>query len=440
MPQPATAPAQKRRQKPQAPKNPQQKTKKKGLLTGLVNFGQVDIPMLTILLLLLMFGLVMLFSASYPSGLLRFGNSYDYIGDQLRFAFIGLAGMVAASLVDYRILRKFAWPLAVVSLVLLVVVLFISDKNNAHRWIWLNSARTRGFQPSEIAKLAVILVFAKMITANQSRIKTFKYGFMPLVAVLGVFCLLIVVEPHVSCTLLVLGIGLSMMLAGGVQWRWFALGAVTVGVVAYLLATRFQSLLPEYVMNRIEIWQDPFNAKNSYQTIQGLIAVGSGGLTGRGIGQSVQKFLYLPEVYNDYIYAVVCEELGMVGGVAVMLLFLALLGRGIFIALRAKDKFGSMLVIGITVQISLQAFLHIAVNLNAIPATGISLPFFSYGGTSLCMLLGQMGIVLSVSRKANLSIRRKNQTPEPGDVGAAEAASALSAGAEAPAESRREVG
>lgn len=410
--------AQTAAKRPQAEEKLQVKAggKLKRALPGLGGkLGQIDIPMLTILLLLLLFGLVMLFSASYPSGHLRRDDSFDFISDQLRFAFIGLAGMFVASLVDYRILRKFAWPLAVLAFMLLVIVLFMPDKNDAKRWIWLNAAQTRGFQPSEIAKFALILVFSKMIANNQPRIKSFKYGFLPFIMVLGAMCGLLVLEPHLSCTILVLGIGLCMMFAGGTPVRWFALGAAGVGGVAYLLATRFQELLPDYAMSRIEIWLDPFNAPASkaHQTIQGLIAIGSGGITGRGIGRSVQKFLYLPEVYNDYIYAVVCEELGMVGAVAVMVLFFALLARGIFIAIRAKDKFGSMLVIGITVQIALQAFLHVAVNLNAIPSTGISLPFFSYGGTSLCMLLGEMGVVLSVSRKANLSLKkRKPEEPQ----------------------------
>jgi cell division protein FtsW len=155
-------------------------------------------------------------------------------------------------------------------------------------------------------------------------------------------------------------------------------------------------------MNRINTWLDPMSAapSESHQIIQSLIAVGSGGITGQGIGKSVQKFLYLPEVYNDYIYAIVCEELGIIGALGVIALFLMLLVRGVYISIRARDKFGSMLAMGVTVQIALQAFLHIAVNINAIPSTGISLPFFSYGGSSLCMLLGQVGVLLSVSRKA----------------------------------------
>ena len=373
--------------------------------------GQIDIPLLTIVLLLLLFGLVMLFSASYPSGYMRWGDSFAYIGDQLKFAVLGIAGMALASTIDYRILRKFAFPVMVLSLLLLFVALLMPATNGAHRWVYLNPiSKTMGFQPSEIAKYALIMVFAKMIAANQSRIKSFTYGFLPFVAVLGTMAVLLILEPHLSCTLLVLGIGVSMMFAGGSAIKYFAMTGGGMLAALYFTLTQFPDLVP-YAMKRIDAWRNPLSS-GSYQIKQSLIAVGSGGFTGRGIGASVQKFLYLPEVYNDYIYAVVCEELGTIGAIAIIVLFLLFLARGLFIAVRAKDRFGAMLAVGISVQIALQAFLHIAVNLNAIPSTGISMPFFSYGGTSLCMLLGQVGILLSVSRKADLRLQRVKDDTE----------------------------
>lgn len=378
--------------KMQQKQNKKQKPKAKKL-------GQIDIPLLTITLLILLFGLVMLFSASYPSGYMRRGDSFAFIGDQLRFAIMGLVGMAMASLVDYRILKKYAWPVMAVALILLVIVLFMPEKNGAKRWIYLGPNQSRGFQPSEIVKFALIMVFAKMIFVNQSKIRSFKYGFLPFMLFLGTVSGLLVLEPHLSCTILVIGIGISMMFAGGTSIRYFfGAGALVMG--GLFLVLKF-NLVP-YAMSRIDTWRDPLSADPSkaYQIVQSLIAVGSGGPFGLGPGRSVQKFLHLPEVYNDYIYAIVCEELGMIGGIAVMILFIAFLIRSIYIALHVKDKFGSMLIVGVSVQIALQAFLHIAVNLNAIPSTGISLPFFSYGGTSLCMLLGQVGVVLSVSRKA----------------------------------------
>ncbi|NLW78301.1 MAG: FtsW/RodA/SpoVE family cell cycle protein [Ruminococcaceae bacterium] len=373
--------------------------------------GQIDIPLLTIVILLLLFGLVMLFSASYPNAQARQDDSYAFISNQVQFAVLGLVGMVAAAFVDYRLWKRFAWPLMVVALVMLVVVLGFTDQNGAHRWIWIGPL---SIQPSEVAKLAVILVFAKMISANQSKIRSFKYGFFPFMLILGVVAVLMFMEPHLSGTILILGVGAVMMVTGGTPLRWLIAVAIIAIGAAWLLMTQFQDILPAYALKRIATWQDPFGvpAKDGHQVIQSLIAVGSGGLGGQGIGNSVQKYMYLPEVYNDYIFAVVCEELGLIGAVALILLFLALLARGILLALRAKDKFGSMLVIGITVQIALQALLHVAVNINAIPSTGISLPFFSSGGSSLCMLLGEIGIVLSVSRHARQTmLRREEEAP-----------------------------
>ncbi len=387
--------------------------KKKSRIKIPLQLGGIDIPMLGIVLVLLLFGLVMLFSASYPSGYLRRGDSYNFIESQLRYAVLGVFAMVVASFVDYRIFRKLAWPIAIAAFMMLIIVLFMPEKNSAHRWIWLDLNQSRGFQPSEIAKFALIVVFAKMLAINQKRMKHFQYGVLPFMMVLGLMCILLVLEPHLSCTILVIGIGVSMMFAGGTRLRWLVgMGAGVVGG-AYLVVTQAPQLLPSYAISRIEVWLDPFSADptSAHQTIQALIAVGSGGVTGLGIGDSVQKYLYLPEVYNDYIYAILCEELGMIGGIVVMLLYLALFVRGIYIAMRAQDRFGSMLVIGTSVQIALQAFLHVAVNLNAIPSTGISLPFFSYGGTSLVMLLGQVGVLLSVSRSANKAQQKAEMPP-----------------------------
>ncbi len=375
-----------------------------------LRFGAMDIPLLSIVIILLLFGLVMLFSASYPSGYLHRGDSFTFIKDQISYAVLGVGAMLFASLVDYRLLKKFAWPLMIFAIALLVIVLFMEEKNNASRWIWLNSSKTQGFQPSEISKFAIILAFSSIIAANQKRIKTFKYGFLPFMILLGITSILLIAEPHLSCTILIIGIGVSMMFAGGTSIKYFLLAGGIAILAVYLALTQFPEQLG-YAMDRIQTWQNPFEAdpSDSYQTIQSLIAIGSGGINGVGIGKSVQKFLYLPEVYNDYIFAIVCEELGMIGAMVVIILFLLLLGRCVYIAMKAKDKFASMLVIGVAVQVTLQALLHIAVNLNAIPATGISLPFFSYGGTSLVMILGQMGVVMSVARRVNLESRKQAQ-------------------------------
>lgn len=388
--------------------------------------GRIDIPLLTIVLMLLLFGLIMLYSASYPTGILRFEDGASFIMPQIRYAAVGLVVMIVASMVDYHILKKFAWPLMALTLVLLVVVLFMPAKNGAQRWIWLNSSHTQSIQPSEIAKFAVILLFAALIGANQSKIKTFQYGFFPFVALLGLVSVLLIQEPHLSCTVLVLGIGVIMMFAGGTSLKWLIGGGLLIVVALWFTLTQFPDLVP-YAGDRIAMWRDPFgvNEDDAHQIIQSLIAVGSGGLTGAGIGGSVQKFLYLPEMYNDYIFAIICEELGFIGAVAVIVLFLLLLVRCLIIAIRAKDKFGSMLVVGISVQIALQTFLHIAVNTNAIPSTGISLPFFSSGGSSLVMLMAQVGVMLSVSRQMRATLAKPEEegdSPAAAD-GEAEAAS-----------------
>ena len=369
--------------------------------------GNLDIPLLILLTLLLAYGLIMLFSASYPRAIIMRGDRYYYIKRQILFVAAGLVMMVVISFIDCRIWKKLAWLSMGISVVMLVVVLFMPPLNDTRRWIIIGGFT---FQPSEFAKFALILLFAALISKNRNRIKTLKYGFVPFIVILGILSLLLVLEPHLSCTILVLGIGVSMMFVGGTSMRWLILAAIlTVGGLLLALSI-FPDQIP-YADTRIAIWRDPFNADPTaaHQVIQSQIAVGSGGFFGRGIGQSRQKYLYLPEMYNDYIYAIVCEELGFIGAMAVVVLFLALLGRCLYIACRVKDRFSSMLVVGVSVQIALQAFLHIAVNLNAIPSTGISLPFFSAGGTAVMMILVQMGVVFSVSRRANLEQSEKEE-------------------------------
>ncbi|MFV0351678.1 MAG: putative lipid II flippase FtsW [Oscillospiraceae bacterium] len=374
--------------------------------------GNIDIPLLIIVILLLSYGLIMLFSASYPRGLLYKGDRYYYITRQLIFAAAGLVIMFVVSMIDYRIWKKFAWAGMTVSIILLIIVLFMRELNGTRRWIIIG---TYTFQPSELAKFALIVLFAALIAKNQKRIKTFKYGFAPFIVILAILALLLVAEPHLSATILILGIGVGMMFAGGSSIRWMGLAAVISVVGLYLAITVFPDQIP-YASTRIATWRDPFSSdqNDAHQTIQSLIAVGSGGFFGRGIGQSRQKFLYLPEMFNDYIYAIISEELGFIGAMAVVVLFLVLLGRCLYIAVRVKDKFGSMLVVGVSIQIALQAFLHVAVNLNAIPSTGISLPFFSAGGTALLMILTQMGVVFSVARRANLEQAIKQEEERAG--------------------------
>ena len=363
-------------------------------------FGQnaaADMPFFILVLTLLCFGLITLFSASYAVGIYRRGDAYAYIRPQLLYAAVGLAAMWAASQVDHHIYHRLAWPLMALSLVLLVLVLFMPEYNGCKRWLVLPGLGT--LQPSEIAKFSVVLVFSHIIALNHDRMKSFSVGVLPFALILGTTSALMLLEPHLSGTLLILAIGAILMFVGGTGLRWFALAGAG-GAAAVAAAVVLVPDLVPYAQDRLATWLDPFADPlgDGHQTIQSLYAIGSGGAAGVGLGNSRQKYLYVPEPQNDFIFSILCEELGFIGAACVMLLFLLLLVRGMIIAARAADRFGALLVVGFVAQVVLQAVLNIAVVTNTIPNTGISLPFFSSGGTSLMMLLGEMGIVLSVSR------------------------------------------
>ncbi len=370
--------------------------KKLKLLTK--GLAPLDLPLLILVLILTSFGLIMLFSASYAVGVYRWEDAYAYIRPQLLFAAVGLLGMWVASCVDYHIFHKLAWPLMGISLVLLVVVLFMPEYNGCKRWIVIPGLGT--IQPSEIAKFAIVILFSHIISLNHAKMKNFSVGVLPFVIVLCVVAVLMLLEPHLSGTMLILGIGAVLMFVGGTGLKWFVIAA-TGGIAAIGAVVIAMPDLVPYATDRLSSWIDPFADPlgDGHQTIQSLYAIGSGGATGLGLGNSRQKHLYVPEPQNDFIFSIICEELGFIGAVIVILLFVLLLLRGITIAVRAADKFGALIVVGFIVQVTLQAVLNIAVVTNSIPNTGISLPFFSSGGTSLVMLLGQMGIILSISRR-----------------------------------------
>lgn len=376
----------------------QQQTKeKKKRPTGR---GNLDVTFLVLVLLLLTFGLIMLFSASYAYAYYNDNDSFYYIKRQLVFAIAGIVAMIVASHFDYRFWQKLALPVMGVAVVLLIIVLFLPKIAGVHRWIAIGNIIT--FQPSEIAKFAIVVMFAKMVTGYGDKMKTLRYGIVPFLIVLGIIAGLMMMEPHLSGTVLIATIGAVMMFVGGVDLKWFALG---VGVLAagIVVVVMIPGVI-QYAQARLEYWLDPFSDPQGlgFQTIQSLLAIGSGGVMGLGLGNSRQKYLYVPEPQNDFVFSIVCEELGLVGAAIIVILFALLVWRGYVIAIRAQDKFGTMLAVGLTTQVGLQALLNIAVVTNTIPNTGISLPFFSYGGTALMMLLAQMGVILSVSRRAAL--------------------------------------
>lgn len=366
----------------------------------------VDRPLFYLILVLLVIGLIMLFSASYAYSYYYFDNSYHFITPQALFAVLGLVFMGLISLFDYHHLHKFAFPLFFVTLGLLAAVKVLAGTsiapilNGANRWLYIGPIN---FQPSEIAKFTLVLIFAHLISINYHKMGTFRYGVLPYLIILLMIAGLILVENHVSATLIVLAIAAVMLFIGGVKLRWFAVAGGLAGAgILYLLlySDKFS-----YALDRIKGWMDPFNPPegvDTWQTQQSLMAIGSGQALGLGLGQSRQKYLYLPEPQNDFIFAIVCEELGFVGALVIILLFALLIWRGIVVSLNAQDKFGTMLGIGITAQVGIQVILNIMVVTNTIPNTGISLPFFSYGGTSLVILLCEMGVLLSVSRSSSL--------------------------------------
>lgn len=375
--------------------------KKKKFLYAACGF---DIPFLIILLAILVIGLVCLYSASYVYAFYNNnGDSFFYIKKQLIFAALGIAAMFALSFVDYHRWHRFAWILWVFSILLLGVVLLMPAKNDIHRWIRIPGIGQ--FQPSEVAKFSLILLFSHLISLNYKRIGTFTGGFLPLLAILMVTCGLVFLEPHLSGTILICMLGLVLMFVGGCRLRYLIL-IVLLGASAVFFAV----FVLHYEQERIDVWLHPMEVyardaagrNEAWQTVQSLFTIGSGGLLGQGLGNSRQKHLFLPEPQNDFIFAVVCEELGFIGAALILFLFALLIWRGFVIAMNAPDKFGSVLAIGLTAQIGIQVILNIAVVTNSMPNTGISLPFFSYGGTSLVMLLAQMGIVLAVSRQSRL--------------------------------------
>lgn len=360
--------------------------------------GGVDIPFLMLSLLLLAIGVVMVLSSSYARAYYDLegttgGNATYYFVRQALFAGAGVGVMLVFSRLPMGFYRRVSGIVLLVSIGLLVVVAAIGAVGGgAKRWINLGFTT---FQPSELAKIGVILYFAQLICRTREKMRTFRYGILPFVAVLAVICVLLALEPHWSAIMIIVLIGIVMLFVGGVQLGWFVGGGLGVAALLGVAVTAFP-----YVRDRITAWQNPFaDASDSgWQVVQSLYAIGSGGLLGLGLGNSRQKYLYLPEEHNDYIFSIVCEELGFVGAVLILALFALLILRGYWLAMHARDKYSCLVCVGITTLLALQVILNVAVCTNTMPSTGISLPLFSYGGTALLLQMAELGIVLSMSR------------------------------------------
>lgn len=358
----------------------------------------IDVPFFVLVMLLLCIGVTMVLSSSfarayYDPGNITGGDPAYYFIRQLIFAALGTAAMIFASRLPIGFYRRFSIAFLVFSVVLLMLVPLIGvTSNGARRWLGFGGLTV---QPSELAKLAVILSFAVIICKNSGRMRSFRCGILPFAAILLVLVGLLVLEPHFSASVIIVAVGGVMVFLGGARLVWFiGAGAAAIGGITVLL-----TMFP-YASTRITTWLDPFSSTSDegYQIVQSLYTIGSGGLTGLGLGQGRQKYLYLPEEHNDFIFSVVCEELGFIGASLILALFALLIIRGYWLALHCTDRYSFLVCSGITTLLAVQVILNVAVVTNLIPCTGISLPFFSYGGTALLIQMAEMGIVLSASR------------------------------------------
>ena len=360
--------------------------------------GDVDRNFFLLVALLLVMGVIMVLSSSYARayydpGNITGGNAVYYFVRQLVFACLGIGLLLLTSRLPMAFYRRYTLPFLIVTLVLLALVPVIGVRaNGSRRWLGVGGLTV---QPSELAKLAVILSFAKLICRFRGRMTSFRYGILPFAGLLLLIVGLLVLEPHFSASIIILAVGAVMLFLGGVRLGWFAAAFGAAGAGLAVLFTFFP-----YASSRINTWRDPFSSSSDegYQIVQSLYSIGSGGLSGLGLGGSRQKFLYLPEEHNDFIFSVLCEELGFIGAALVLCLFALLILRGYWIALHCRSRYDLLVCAGITTLLAIQVFLNVAVVTNLIPCTGISLPFFSYGGTALLIQLAEMGIILSASR------------------------------------------
>lgn len=380
--------------------------------------GPADLPFLLLTLLLLTIGVIMVLSASYASAYYDLNNETGgraiyYFSRQLTFALLSIVGMYICSRFPIAFYRRVSFLLLYIAIGMLVAVLVIgTEVNGARRWINLGFTT---LQPSEVAKLAVVLSFSVLICRFRNYMGTFKYGILPFLIILTVIIGLLILEPHISASIIILLIGAVMLFVGGARLFWFLAGGVgAVGIFALLISVM------QYSTDRISAWLHPFEdtADTAYQTVESLFAIGSGGLFGLGLGNSRQKYLYLPEEHNDFIFSIASEELGLIGALLILTLFALLILRGYWIAMHCRDRYSFLVCTGITSLLAIQVILNVSVCTNLIPSTGISLPFFSYGGTALLVQMAEMGIILSISRDVPIvRSTKRNKTSNAKRVG-----------------------
>jgi len=363
--------------------------------------GGMDVIFFGIVIALLTIGLIMLFSATYPYALYKYKDSYHFIKKQLMYSALGIAVMLLISKINYRLILKFKWVILVITVgLLLVVLVYHTDvPGGFKRWMQIGPIT---IQPSDIAKFTLVVMLADYISHHHKQMHKLIPGIVYPMCIIAGFCGLVFLEHHNSGTLLLLMIGIAMMWCGGSNAKIYAIGLALLAAVAVFIIMN-PEVMQQYAGERIKAWLDkdfdPLGAR--WQTNNSLYAIGSGGFWGAGLGNSKQKFLYVSEPQNDFIFSIVCEELGFVRSALIIALFGALFVKGIQIAGHTTDRFGKFLVIGIVSQVAIQTIFNILVVTDTVPNTGISLPFFSYGGTAIVMLLAEMGVVLSVSRKSN---------------------------------------
>ncbi len=376
-------------------------TKNKKTVPNFIN-NQFDFILFVIIIILLSLGIVMVLSASAPSAIAESGNSYSYVIQQLKAAILGIILMLIISKIDYRIYKKFYKAIYWISVLILLLVLIPAlglSSNGATRWIDLKFIQ---FQPSELTKIGLIVFYAGYLADHKSELKSFWKGFVkPLIYILPPIAILYFVQNHLSASVVIGAVTCVMMIMAGCRLLYFVIAGLigalvmTVGIIA-LQATGKGGFRIKRIMSFMDPWADATEV--GWQAVQGLYAIGSGGLFGVGLGESKQKYLYIPEPHNDFIFSILAEELGFVGCVIVILLFAIFIWRGILIAIKSPDMFGSLLATGITTLIGVQVIINIGVVTSSIPNTGMPLPFFSYGGTALLILLCSCGVLLNISR------------------------------------------